>query len=242
MKRKFKIELLSAITLGIVISALAIYANRPKQYENEYGRVTMSDAQLRETWGFGENYEGKVFRENIEGELQKGSLEIVVSHLENLTFHYGGTIPNLNMLYENELWKAYLNCNLPTENVASFTFDARKLINEHGKVIHISISVTEIKGNTSKQQLSEVSISLKENQEGEIPVLNQIGKVVPWLITSLIWISQGIILGVPLCFASLGIVLMIDRAIIPTWKNQLKGKNINKTIKNQAEKRSDERT
>jgi len=233
MKRKFKMELLSAITLGIVISALAIYANQPNQYENEYGWFTMSDTQLKEMQGLGGNYGDKVFRENIEGELQKGSLEIVVSHLENLTLHYGGTIPNLNMIYENELWRAYLNCNLPTENVASFTFDAKKLINEHGKVIHISISVTEIKGNTSKQQLSEVSISLKENREGEIPVLNQIGKVVPWLITSLIWISQGLILGVPLCFASLGIVLIINRAIIPAWKNQLKGKSINKTIKNQ---------
>lgn len=229
--------MLSAILLGVTISFLAIYVNRPKQsgYESLElrGRLTseqLNENQLRAMYGLG-SYGGQVVRENIEGELRKGSLEIVVNHLENLTFRYSGTISYMNMYYENELWRAYLNCNFPTENVVAFTFDTRKLISDHGKVTHISISVTEIKGNTSKQQLSEVSIGLQEKLEGEIPFLNQIGTVVPWLTTSIIWISQGLLLGVPLCFASLGVVLIVDRAIIPAWKRQLKGKSLNKTFK-----------
>lgn len=229
MKRKFKLELLSAIVIGIALSFLAIYANQPKQ--PEYYLSGSSNSELKAMWGLGASYEGQTFSELIEGKLQKGSLEVVVSQIENLTFHYNGIISYMNMYYENELWKAYLNCKLPTENVVAFTFDTRKLISDHGKVTHISISVTEIKGNVSTQQLSEVSISLLETREGGIPFLDEIGVVVPWLVTSLIWISQGLILGVPLCFASLGVVLIVDRALIPAWKNQFKGRGLNKTFK-----------
>jgi hypothetical protein len=36
------------------------------------------------------------------------------------------------------------------------------------------------------------------------------------------WIAQGLIFGLPLCFVSLGIVLLFNRGIIPLWKNLLK--------------------
>jgi len=110
--------------------------------------------------------------------------------------------------------------------VTSFTFDVRQLINRYGKVIYITITVTEMEINQTGQPeepLSEINISLEEYIEGESSIVNQIGMVVPWLVNSLIWIAQGLIIGVPLCFASLGVVLIISRGIIPAWRNSLKG-------------------
>ena len=73
-----------------------------------------------------------------------------------------------------------------------------------------------------------MNISLKEFVEGESPILSQLGTVLSYLTTALLWITQGIILGVPLCFASLGAVMLVDRLIIPVWKKQFKGKSLNK--------------
>jgi len=42
------------------------------------------------------------------------------------------------------------------------------------------------------------------------------------LTTALVWIAEGLIIGMPLCFASLGIVILVNRGIIPLWKNTLK--------------------
>ena len=117
------------------------------------------------------------------------------------------------MIYENELWSGWLTCKLPTENVTVFTFDVRKLIGERGKVTHISIDIIEEEVNETEwpeTQLSEVNISLKEFVEGESPILSQLGTVLSYLTTALLWITQGIILGAPLCFASLGAVMLVD--------------------------------
>jgi len=158
--------------------------------------------------------------------LRKGSFETVVEELRNITAYYHGRIPYLSMIYENELWKGTLKCKVPTENVTPFTFGVRQLINRYGKVIYITITVTEMEINQTGQPeelLSEINISLEEFIEGESSIVNQIGTVVPWLVNSLVWIAQGLIIGVPLCFASLGVVLIISRGIIPAWRNSLKG-------------------
>jgi hypothetical protein len=135
------------------------------------------------------------------------------------------------MGYENEVWSGTLTCKVPTDNVTSFTFDVRRLVNAHGKVTHISIDVSEVEVNqtqTVEAPLSEVNMYLYEHAEGTSPFLDQLGAIVPMLTTGLVWIAEGLIIGVPLCFASLGVVVLADRGIIPVWKKQFKNRSLAK--------------
>jgi len=131
------------------------------------------------------------------------------------------------MAYDNELWSGTLECKLPTDNVTWFTFEVRNLINVHGKVTHILIDVNEVEVNqtqTPEIPLSDISIYLQEHVEGSSPFMNQLGAVVPLLTTSLLWIAEGLIVAVPLCFACLGVVLIVSRGILPVWKRQFRNK------------------
>jgi hypothetical protein len=131
------------------------------------------------------------------------------------------------MAYDNELWSGTLKCKLPTDNVTWFTFEVRRLINAHGKVTHILIDVNEVEVNqtqTPEIPLSDISIYLQEYVEGASPFMNQLGAVVPLLTTGLLWIAEGLIVAVPLCFACLGVVLIVSRGILPVWKRQFRNK------------------
>jgi len=223
-----KLELATAVLMAVVLCIVVIYVNLPT--ENRGGLfTTSSNGHAYQPQGIETQ---QVISENIQGELKKGSFEIVVEGLKNSTSYHGGAMPYLSMIYENELWKGTMNCKIPTENVTWFTFDVRKLVSANGKVTHISITVTEVSVNTTEQaepQLSDVSINLKESADGYSPIVNQIGAALPWLSTGLVWMAQGLIIGVPFCLAALGIVMLIDRGIVPLWKRQLKAKNLNKT-------------
>lgn len=222
--------------MAIMLSALTVYVNQPRPPERTGGSFgSFSGAALSGRTPSTTIEVQQVVRENIEGELAKGSFETVVKALKNLTYGYGGIIPSLNMIYENELWTGTLNCKIPTENVASFTFDVRQFISANGKVTHISVSITETVVNQTglfEKPLSEVSIGLKESADGggETPIMSQMKTVVSWLFSGLAWIAQGLIIGVPLCFVSLGIVVLADRGIIPAWRKMLKGKNTSKMV------------
>ena len=228
VKKRIKIELTVAIVLAFSVLISVVFFGQPRHKDAFYGILATSSFQSKAFWESSNNIR-QIVKENTEGELKKGSFELVIEGLRNSTFHYGGRIPYLNMIYENELWRGWLNCKIPTENVTLFTFDARKLINNYGKVIRIDISVTEIEINQTghpEEQFSEVRISLKEFVEGESPILSQLGTAVSDLIVALAWIAQGVIIGVPLCFALLGVIMLVDRAILPIWKKQFKGKGL----------------
>ncbi len=229
-----KKELILAVILSIVLVASIGFINlqnRSQEYQDSlqispYKKGSLAELQSTST--------KQIIRENIIGELQKGSFETVVRELKNLTSTHGGRMPRLQMFYENEVWKGELTCKIPTDNVTSYTFDVRALISSHGKVTYISISVTEIEVNgTSQQQetMSDVSINLKEIAEvGQSPLISQLGSVVPWLTTSLIWIAQGLIITVPLSFVLLAIIIMVEKGIIPLWKKQIKSKKPNASV------------
>lgn len=223
MKRKLKMEVVLAIMMTVAISFFKVYVNQSKLVEMGVGP---EPAELY--LGSGSSSYATVQQivwEDIQGELRKGSFETVVEGLRNVTSHYRGSVPYSNMLYENELWSGKLGCNVPTENVSSCTFEVRRLINENGKVTHISISIIETKVNQTgptEEPMSTISIGIKETRNSESPIINQVGAVVPWLVTSLIWIAQGLIIGVPLCFISLGVVIIIDRGIIQCGKTNSK--------------------
>jgi hypothetical protein len=235
MKKKIKIELVFAIIMAVVISALAIYANLPKQADNlSISQRGLSPQTLTSNNPQGSNGAGiqQSVSENIQGEMRTGSFESTVEGLKTLTFDFGGIIPYLSMSYDGGLWSGTLDCNVPTENVTSFTFTVRQLISVNGTVTHIAITTTEAIMNQTipaEQQFSSVSIGLREVSGGASPAMDQLGAAVPWLVTGLVWVGEGLIVGVPLCFVSLGIVVLLDRGIVPAWKKELKGRSMEKT-------------
>jgi hypothetical protein len=236
MKKKMKLELTLAMAMTVTLAALAIYTSLPRSPEN---RVTMylssstrslNPSSLQDTSGPSTQ---QVIMENIQGELRRGEFETTVEGLRNLTSDYGGRIPTLHMTYDNELWSGTLECKLPTDNVTWFTFEVRKLVNAHGKVTHILIDVKEFETNqtqTSETPLSDISIYLHEYVEGSSPFMNQLGAVVPLLMTGLVWIAEGLIVGVPLCFACLGVIVVVSRGIVPVWKREFRKKSLTKEV------------
>jgi len=226
MKKRMKLELVLAILMTVAIASLAIYASLPKNPEG-----TVLYIQSTRSYG-SSSFQARaptqqIITENIQGELRKGEFETTVEGLKNLTLVYGGRIPSLHMGYDNELWSGTLECKLPTDNVTWFTFEVRRLINDHGKVTHILIDVNEVEVNqtqTPEIPLSDISIYLQEYVEGSSPFMNQLGAVVPLLTTGLLWIAEGLIVAVPLSFACFGVVLIVSRGILPVWKRQFRNK------------------
>jgi hypothetical protein len=221
-----KLELVLAMSMTIALASLAIYVSLPKTPE----RTMLYMASSIRSYG-SSSLQGtstqQIITENIQGELRKGEFETTVEGLKNLTLVYSGRIPSLHMAYDNELWSGTLDCKLPTDNVTWFTFEVRRLVNAHGKVTHISIDVNEVEMNqteTTEIPLSDISIYLKEYVEGSSPFMNQLGAVVPLLTTGLLWIAEGLIVAVPLCFACLGVVLIVSRGILPVWRRQFRNK------------------
>ena len=225
MKRRMKLELVLAILMTLAIASLAIYASLPNNPDKNV--LHISSARSYGSSSSPGTSTQQVITENIEGELKQGGFETTVEGLKNLTLVYGGRIPSLHMAYDNDLWSGTLKCKLPTDNVTWFTFEVRNLINIHGKVTHIQIDVNEVEVNqteTPETPLSDISIHLQEHAEGSSPFTNQLGAVVPLLTTSLLWIAEGLIVAVPLCFACLGVVLIVTRGILPVWKRQFRNK------------------
>lgn len=227
-----KLELISALAVAATLALLAVYTNLPRISENQGYLYTLSRNGLESTQAL-QGTSGMVTQqfisENIQGELRKGEFETTVQGVRNLTSSYGGRVPVLHMSFENEMWSGTLICEVPTDNVTSFTFGARKLVKDHGKVTHISIDVTETEVNQTQTQgipVSEINMYLYERAEGTSPLVDQIGAVVPLLTTGLVWIAEGLIVGVPLCFVSLGVVLFVDRGIVPVWKKQFRNRGL----------------
>jgi len=129
------------------------------------------------------------------------------------------------MTYFDGSWSGQLICKVPTENVTSFTFKVRETIDVNGSVTYINISIEEIEQTQQPQETvySTIYINLKEKkpQNGNgvpaslVPVIDILSK-------GLLLIAQGVMVGVPICFASLGVVLLVNRGILPVWKNLLK--------------------
>jgi len=232
LRRRLKQELILAIMLAISISVLTVYLNQPRKEDDLFrGSSLMPYDSLDGSSG---SYEvEQIVKENIKAELRKGTFETVVESLRNLAFSYRGRTPYSSMMYDNELWKGTLEFSIPTVNVTSFTFEVRQFIGSYGKVTQITISIVEVEPAGSEDpvdQSSEVVLNLKEVAEGESPIIIQIGTVVPWMVTSLVWIAQGLVIGLPLCFVSLAVVLLITRGIVPLWRHQLKSGTSGKTV------------
>ena len=225
MKIKRK-EIYFGIILSILIALLAVYFNT--RNEEHYSPDLLS-TDLRETWGLStysqDTQHFKLISETIEGELKRGTFEDVVSRLEILTEEKYGYVKSLLMTYQDQVWSGLMICKLPPTNVTSFTFGARAIIEANGTVTYINISVEDINVTQQSQEntYSTINLNLKEiKPENGAGIGASLAPVVSILTTSFLWIAQGLIIGIPLCFASLGIVILVNRGIIPLWKNTLK--------------------
>ncbi|MGQ9640658.1 MAG: hypothetical protein ACUVUF_00850 [Candidatus Bathycorpusculaceae bacterium] len=116
-------------------------------------------------------------------------------------------------------------CKVPPSNVTSFTFSARAIIDANGTVTYINISVEEVNASQEQQEttFSTINFNFKESKpQTGTGISLPLEPVTRILSTSLLWIAQGLAVGVPLFFASLGVVLFVGRGLIPLWKNALK--------------------
>jgi len=224
-----KKEILLAISLTVLISVLALHFHSIQREREETFRIEPCGQYSRETKGSYENKEyEKIYIEEIRGKLIKGSFESVVMHIEALSEESKGYVESMSMSYKKGLWQGSLKCKIPPSKVSSFTFHVRATIENNGTVTHINIQVQSIaKSEEDNEQLySTITIWLEEVEEideHKAPtILVQIAAVLPVLETSLIWVAQALILSIPLCFVSLGIVMLFAKGIIPFWRKQLR--------------------
>jgi len=219
-----------AVLLSVVVIILAVYSNVKTAEENYSGRTIVTDETYPQNYGSlsteGSQQHSKVISETIEGELEKGTFEQVIGDLEALTDYMEGYVKSLHMTYRDRIWSGIMICKMPPTNVTSFTFNARAIIEANGTVTYINISIEDRDASQQNQEstYSTINLYLKEiePQNRKNQIIASIASGLPILTTTLVWITEGLIIGIPLSFASLGIVILFNRGIIPLWKNTLK--------------------
>lgn len=225
-----KKEICLAAMLSILVVIFAAYSN-VKNAEEYYAFENFLTGETRSnSYGSPSSTEGqqysKVISETIKGKLNKGKFEGVISELEILTEEMKGYIKSLHMTYADRVWSGTMISKLPPTNVTSFTFSARAIIEGNGTVTYINISVENVNASQQNQEdtYSTINLYLTEikPENGKNEILSSIASALPILTTSLVWIAEGLIIGLPLCLAFFGIVLLVNRGIVPLWKNMLK--------------------
>jgi hypothetical protein len=224
-----KKEIGIAVALGLTIAIFSFFYNMapptddsfclsPQSLSRESGLALMS-ASLQDRV--------RIMDADIQGKLKAGAFETVVPFVEALTREKGGFIVTESMLFKDGLWRGEIVSKLPPTNASSFTIETRQKIDENGRVVTIEINIREFtlsQNTTDIEQYSTIKTFLSEEFEEEKdtpePVI-QLMSVFPIVVTGLVWVAEGLIVGVPLCFASLGVVMLIKRVVIPLWKKEL---------------------
>jgi len=225
-----KKEICLAAVLSVLLTIFAVYSNVKNAEEYYPIENFLAEERQSKSYGSPSSTEGqqysKVISETIKGELNRGKFEGVIGELEILTDEIEGYIKSLYMTYQDGAWSSTMICKVPPTNVTSFTFSARAIIEANGTVTYINISVENVNVSQQNQEdtYSTINLYLTEikPENGKNEILASIASALPILTTSLVWITEGLIIGVPLCFASLGIILFVNRGIVPLWKNMLK--------------------
>jgi hypothetical protein len=212
------------ICLGIILTVLVVFSAIYVNIRNEETYTVRLQSTASTAFSQEIQQQSRMITETIVGELERGTFENVVNRLEILTEEKYGYVKTLSMTYQDQVWTGLMICKLPPTNVTSFTFGARAIIEANGTVTYISINIEDIDASQqSGEEYSTINLNLKEikpENGADIGVL--LAPVLSVLTTSFSWIAQGLIIGVPLCFASLGIVILVNRGIVPLWKNTLK--------------------
>ena len=224
-----KKEMGSALVLAVFVATLAAYANVYVGERYGHDRATslqpLYSVEEPSVWGSGADERLKEMRETIRAELDKGAFKSVVTQLEALTEEKAGFVYSEYLTYGDGLWSGEMVSKIPQENMSSFVFETESIISANGTVIAITVSITDVTGKYTEEEVPYATITIVLSEVAGVkppePFV-QVWSVVPLLVTGLVWIAEGLIMGVPLCFVSLGVVLLVKRGIIPVWEKQLR--------------------
>ncbi len=223
-----KREMGSALVLTVFVGTLAVYMNfYVGERAGHYGAMPQSLDSLKalQGWSGGDDERVKEMSETIQAELEKGTFKGVVTQLEALTEEKAGFVYSEYMTYGDGLWSGEMVSKIPQRNMTSFVFETESIISANGTVIAITVSVKDVTGKYTGVEVPYATVTMVLNEfAGAKPPepFVQVWSVVPLLVTGLVWIAEGLIMGVPLCFVSLGVVLLVKRGIIPVWERQLR--------------------
>lgn len=218
-----------AVALGITIAIFSVFSNLAPQGDDSFG---LSPQGLSREFGLAPMSSSlqeriRIMDADIQGKLKAGTFEAVVPFIEALTKEKGGFIVTESMVFKEGLWRGEIVSKLPPTNASSFTIETRQEIDENGRVVTIEIDIREFTPSQDTmdiEQYSTIKTFLSEELEEEKDTpepITQLMSVFPIVVTGLVWVAEGLIVGVPLCFASLGVVMLIKRVIIPLWKREL---------------------
>ena len=229
MKKISKKEAGIAIALTLAIAALSIFYNTAPESDSfmtNYATSRSELSSLKAAYSIGSAERVQIMDTNILGKLEKGKFETVVPSIETLTREKGGYIVTEQLTFEGGLWNGEIVSKLPAPNASAFTIGIRQKIDEYGEVVRIQIDIREFtisQNMTGDEQYSTIKTLLSEEvkEGGTIEPVGQLFSALPILVTGLVWIGEGLIIGVPLCFISLGVVVLLKRVIIPLWKKEL---------------------
>ena len=199
-------------------------SERPSRYG---ATLRQSLESVKELYGLSGSADERVkeMRETIQAELEKGAFRSVVIQLEALTEGMAGFVYSEYLTYGDGLWSGEMISKIPQENMSSFVFETESIISANGTVIAITVSIRDITEGYTEEEVPYATVTIILDEVAGVKPPSpfvQVWSVVPLLVTSLVWIAEGLIVGVPLCFVSLGVVLLVKRGIIPIWKRQLR--------------------
>lgn len=216
-----------AVALGLTIAIVSVFYHMAPQSDDSFGFSLQSRSRESALWSASSQERFRIMDADIQGKLNAGTFEAVVPFIEALTREKGGFIVTESMVFKDGLWRGEIVSKLPPTNASSFTMETRQKIDANGRVVTIEIEIREFTRSpnaTDVEQYSTINTFLSEEFEEETdtpePVV-QLMSVFPIVVTGLVWVAEGLIVGVPLCFVSLGVVMLIKRVIIPLWKREL---------------------
>lgn len=227
-------ELIAALVACVVLVGASIYVNIPKTSPEYYGTLQPSglrgesvpqilpqpetrleDARIRE------------IRHWIKGELTKGRFEEVLLAIEEKTDEHGGYVYSEEMTFTDDLWTGEVVSRIPQNKSTVFVFQVRQSISENGRVVSITTSIRDITGTIgTSEEKPHATIRVTLAEISNIPVIGIpiVAGIIPYLNTFFTWVVSGIIVGLPTYFTLLGIVLLIDRALIPIANKLFRGR------------------
>jgi len=224
-----------ALIICVALVGASVYANTATLHSPSFAEWTSKgDASIpRENFSTTQESADqriKDIRQWIKAELTKGKFKEVVKGIEALTEEQGGYIYSEDLTYADEVWNGELVSRIPQDNATDFIFNMEDLITKNGKVISITTSIRDITGTigTSEQKPHATIIVTLAEISGKIIIgLPIIEGIAPFLSTFFTWVAAGVIIGLPAYFTVLGIVLLIDRALLPI-ANKLFKRGLNK--------------
>jgi len=227
-----------ALIICVALVGASFYANMVTRYTPSYGGRTLQEDALIPGENFATTEEKsadqriKDIRQWVKAELTKGKFKEVVRGIEAFTEEQGGYVYSEDLTYADDVWNGELVSRIPQDNATDFIFNVEELITRNGKVTSITTSIRDITGTvgTSEQKPhATIRVTLAETS-GKINIgLPIFEGIAPFLGTFFTWVVAGVIIGLPAYFTVLGIILLVDRALVPIATKLFKrGLNKNK--------------